>query len=58
MCPRLRSMILKTELQARKRGLCEVLHQLHLVTQGTLDPARFISDAAVFQKETQYGSGQ
>ena len=36
MCPRLRSMILKTELGARKRGLCEVLHQLQLVTDGTL----------------------
>ena len=40
MCPRLRSVILKTEMGARKRGLCEVLHQLQLVTDGTLDPAR------------------
>ena len=54
MCPRLRSMILKTELGARKRGLCEVLHQLQLVTDGTLDPARVIDDVAVLQKEAQY----
>ena len=54
MCPRLRSMILKTELGARKRGLCEALHQLQLVTQGTLDSARVSSDVAVFQKEAHY----
>ena len=53
MCRRLRSMILKTDLEARKRGLCEVLNQLQLVTQGALDPARVISDVAVFQKEAQ-----
>ena len=47
-------MFLKTDLEARKRGLCEVLHQLQLVTQGTLDPARVMSDVVVFQKEAQY----
>ena len=54
MCPHLRSMILKTHLEARKRGLREVLHQLQQVTQGTLHPARVIGDVAVFQKEAQY----
>ena len=54
MCLRLRRMILKTHLEARKRGLCEVLHQLQLVTQGTLNPARVISDVAGFLKEAQY----
>ena len=53
-CPRLRSMILKTDLEARKRGLCEVLHQLQLVTQGTLNAAKVISDVASFLKEAQY----
>ena len=54
MCPHLRSMILKTHLEARKRGLREVLHQLQQITQGTLHPARAIGDVAVFQKEAQY----
>ena len=47
-------MILKTELGARKRGLCELLHQLQLVTDGTLNPSRVFNDVAVFQKEAQY----
>ena len=54
MCPNLRSMILKTHLEARKRGLREVLPQLQQITQGTLHPARTIGDVAVFQKEAQY----
>ena len=56
MCPRLRSMILKNELGARKRGLCEVLHRPQLATDGTLDPAKVINDVAVFQKEVQYAA--
>ena len=54
MCLHLRSMILKADLEARKRGLREVLHQLQQVTQGTLHPARVIGDVAIFQKEAQY----
>ena len=30
LCPHLRGMILKTDLVARKRGLCEMFHQLQL----------------------------
>ena len=47
-------MILKTDLEARKRGLCELLHRLQLVTHGTLNPSVVIGDVAVFQKEAQY----
>ena len=48
-------MILKTDLEARKRGLYELLHRLKLVTQGTLNPAMVICDVAIFHKEAQYG---
>ena len=54
VCPHLRSMILKADLEARKRGLREVHHQLQQVTQGTLHPARVIGDLAIFQKEAQH----
>ena len=48
LCPHLRGMILKSDLAARKRGLCEMLHQLQLVTHGTLNRAMVIGDVAVF----------
>ena len=54
LCPHLRGMILKTDLEARKRGLCELLHRLQLVTYGTLNPSAVIGDVAVFQKEAQH----
>ena len=54
LCPHLRSIILKTDLEARKRGLCELLHRLQLVTQGTLNPATVIGDVVIFQKEAAY----
>ena len=54
LCPHLRSMILKTDLEARKRDLYELLHRLQLVTHGTLNPAEVIGDVAVLQKEAQY----
>ena len=47
-------MILKTDLEARKRGLYELLHRLQLVTHGTLNPAVVIGDVAFFQKEAHY----
>ena len=51
--PHLRGMILKTDLEARKRGFCELLHRLQLVTYGTLNPSVVIGDVAFFQKEAQ-----
>ena len=53
LCPHLRSMILKTDLDARERRLSESLHRLQLVTQGTLDPA-MVFGVVAFQKEAQY----
>ena len=46
-------MILKADLEARTRGLQEILHRLQLVTQGTLNPATVIGDVATFQKDAQ-----
>ena len=37
--PNLWSMILKTELEARKRGLYELLHRIQLVVSGFLSPS-------------------
>ena len=54
LCPQLRGMILKTNLEARKRGLYELLHRIQFVTHGTLNPSVVIGDVAVFQKEGQY----
>ena len=51
MCPHLRGMILKSDLAARKRGLCVLLHRLQLVTQGTLNPAMVIGDVATYSVE-------
>ena len=51
LCPHLRGMILKTDLEARRRGLCDLLHRIQLVTYGTLNPSVVIGDVAVFQKE-------
>ena len=50
-CPHLRGMILKTDLEARKRGLCELLHRIQLVTYGILNPSVVIGDVAQFHKE-------
>ena len=44
-------MILKTDLEARKRGQYELLHRLQLVAHGTLNPAVVIGGVAVFQKD-------
>ena len=52
--PYLRGMILKTDVEVRQRGLCELFHRLQLVTHGTLNPAMVIGDVAVFQKEAEY----
>ena len=48
--PHLRSMILKTDLDAWQRGLSELLHRHQLVTQGTLNPAMVFGDVVAFQK--------
>ena len=47
-------MILKTDLEARRRGLCDLLHRIQMVTYGTLNPSVVIGDVAVFQKEAQH----
>ena len=47
-------MILKTDLQARKRGLYELLLRLQLVTYGTLNPSAVIGEIAFSQEEAQY----
>ena len=52
LCPHLRGIILKTDLEARRRGLCDLLHRL--VTYGTLNPSVVIGDVAVFQNEALY----
>ena len=49
-------MILKTDLEARKRGLCETLHRIQLVTYGTLNPSVVIGDVALFHKEAQFAA--
>ena len=54
LCPHLRGMILKTELEARKRGLCELLHRIQLVISGILNPSAVVGDVALFQKEAPY----
>ena len=54
LCPRIRSMSLNTDLDARKRGLCDLHHRLQLVTQGTLNPAMVKGDVVAFQKEARY----
>ena len=46
-------MILKTELEARKRDVRELHGRLELVTQGVMDPAIVISDVEPFQKEAR-----
>ena len=56
LCPQLRGMILKTELEARKRGLSEILHRIQLVTYGTLNPSIVIGDVAPFHKEAQFAA--
>ena len=45
-------MFLKTDLDARKRGLCELHHRLQLVTQGTRNPAMITGDVVAFQKRS------
>ena len=54
LCPHLRSMFLKKDLDVRKLGLCELHHRLQLVTQGTLNPATITGDVVAFQKDPQY----
>ena len=56
LCPQHRGMILKTDLEARKRGLCEILHRIQLVTYGTLNPSVVIGDVALFHKEAQFAA--
>ena len=47
LCPHLRGMILKTDLEARRRGQCDLLHRIQLVTYDTLNPSVVIGDVAV-----------
>ena len=47
-------MILKTELEARKRGLYELLHRIQLVVSGLLNPSAVVGDVLQFQKESHY----
>ena len=54
LCPNLRSMLLKTGLEARKRGLYELLHRIQLVVSGLLNPSAVVGDVAQFQKEAHY----
>ena len=47
-------MILKTDLDARKRGLSELHHRLQLATEGTLNPAMVIGNVVALEKEARY----
>ena len=44
-------MILRTELEARKRDLRVLHRRLELVTQGVLDPAIVVGDVEPFPKK-------
>ena len=53
-CPQLRSMIMKSDMEARKRGLSEILHRIEQVTCGVLNPSAVIGDVASFHKEARF----
>ena len=49
-------MILRTELDARRRGLHELHRRLELVTQGALDPGVVLNDVELFQIEARFAA--
>ena len=58
LCQQLETMILQTELNARRGGLRELHHRLELITQGVLYPAIVISDVVNPSKKGPRGSGK